>query len=79
MVIVVESEIQGGAMHTARFAKRQGRRVLVFSPTSLNDSQQASGNQKLLATGAEAVTSVEEAIEMIRAMQPGQKEVGTLF
>lgn len=79
VVIVVESEIQGGAMHTARFAKRQGRIVLVFSPDSLNGSQQASGNQKLIATGAEAVANVEEAIEMIRAMQPGQGEPGTLF
>jgi DNA processing protein len=79
VVIVVESEIHGGAMHTARFAKRQGRRVLVFSPAGLNGSQQASGNQKLLAAGAEAVASVEEVIEIIRALRPGQKEAGTLF
>lgn len=80
VVIVVESEVHGGAMHTARFAKRQGRRVLVFSPEGLNDSQQASGNQKLLATGAEVVTSVTDAIEKIRRMKPGQKwEMDSLF
>lgn len=79
VVIIVESEINGGAMHTARFAKRQGRRVLVFSPAGLNNSQQASGNQKLISAGAEVVTSVDEAIELIRTMQPGQKDIGSLF
>ena len=79
VVIIVESEIHGGAMHTARFAKRQGRRVLVFSPAGLNDSRQASGNQKLLDSGAEMVTSVTDAIEKIRAMQPGQWYMDSLF
>jgi DNA processing protein len=80
LVIVVESEIHGGAMHTAQFARRQGRRLLVFSPDRLIGGELASGNQHLLATGAEAVTSVEDAIEIVRAMQPGQSgEIGTLF
>jgi DNA processing protein len=44
-VIVVETEIDGGAMHAARFAKLQGRKVYVVE----ND---ASGNRALLADGA---------------------------
>jgi DNA processing protein len=44
-VIVVETEVDGGAMHAARFALLQGRQVYaVESP--------ASGNKALLANGA---------------------------
>lgn len=78
-VVVVETETNGGAMHTARFAKRQGRRLLVFTPASLG-STQVSGNQKLLAEGAEAVGSVEDVMKSIQTMRPGQTEkIGTLW
>lgn len=77
MVIVVETEMNGGAMHTAHFARRQRRRLLVFSPASLN--AQALGNRRLIDTGAAAVESVEEAIAVIRSLQPGEQEAETLF
>ena len=44
-VIVIESEADGGAMHTARFANEQGRRVYTFDLP-------ASGNQELIQQGA---------------------------
>lgn len=44
-VIVVESDAQGGAMYTARFAREQGRPVYTF------DSP-ASGNRSLIESGA---------------------------
>ena len=44
-VIVVESDSDGGAMYTARFAKAQGRPVFTFDLP-------ASGNRRLLAAGA---------------------------
>jgi DNA processing protein len=47
-VIVVETEIDGGAMHAARFAQAQGRPLYTF------DSP-ASGNQNLLERGATAL------------------------
>lgn len=44
-VIVVESDAQGGAMYTARFAREQGRSVYTFDLP-------ASGNQALIRSGA---------------------------
>jgi DNA processing protein len=44
-VIVVETEVDGGAMHAARFALAQGREVYVVE-------SEASGNQALLDSGA---------------------------
>lgn len=45
-VLVVETDVDGGAMHAARFARAQGRRLLVCDLP-------ASGNQVLLREGAE--------------------------
>ena len=47
-VIVVETGTEGGAMHAARFALAQGRRVYVVDNT-------ASGNRDLIAGGATPV------------------------
>lgn len=44
-VVVVETRADGGAMHAARFAKMQGKRLFVVE-------NGASGNQQLLAEGA---------------------------
>ena len=49
-VIVVESQIDGGAMHAVRFAKKQGKRIYAVD----ND---ASGNRQLLADGAKAISA----------------------
>jgi len=47
-VIVVESDEDGGAMHTARFASEQGRAVYTFD-------WPAAGNQKLMRQGAAVI------------------------
>jgi len=47
-VIVVETEVDGGAMHAARFALAQGRPVYTFD-------WPATGNRALLANGAVAL------------------------
>lgn len=44
-VIVVESSVDGGAMHAARFARMQGRQVCALDLP-------ASGNQALITSGA---------------------------
>lgn len=44
-VIIVESDVNGGAMHAGRFAKLQGRKIYTFDLP-------ASGNQALLNDGA---------------------------
>jgi DNA processing protein len=48
-VIVVETEIDGGAMHAARRAREQGRRVCTLD-------LKASGNRALIDEGAEVIT-----------------------
>lgn len=48
-LVVIETEADGGAMHAARFAQAQGRRVIVAE-------RPASGNQALLEAGAEPLT-----------------------
>lgn len=45
VVIIVETSVSGGAMHAARFASAQGRKIATFDLP-------ASGNQQLLAQGA---------------------------
>ncbi|MYE27324.1 MAG: DNA-processing protein DprA [Chloroflexi bacterium] len=47
-LIVVESDIEGGAMYAARFAREQGRHVYTFDLP-------ATGNQRLIAEGAIAL------------------------
>lgn len=47
-VILVESQLNGGAMHTARFVREQGKPVFTFDLP-------ASGNQALLEDGAIAI------------------------
>ena len=49
-VIVIESDVDGGAMHTARFAREQGRKVYTFRLP-------ASGNQELMRNGAAVLPS----------------------
>lgn len=47
-LIVVETAIDGGAMHAARFASTQGRPIFAVE-------SQASGNQALISAGATAI------------------------
>ncbi|MCU0498902.1 MAG: DNA-protecting protein DprA [Anaerolineae bacterium] len=47
-VIIAQSEVDGGAMHAARFAIEQGRLLYAVD-------NQASGNRHLLAQGAHAI------------------------
>ena len=55
-VIMIESAADGGAMHTARFAMEQGRKVYTFRLP-------ASGNGKLMRAGAAVLPSdLERAI-----------------
>lgn len=57
-VIVVETNADGGAMHAARAAARQGRRVLAVA-------NGAPGNRALLADGAAALAPDLENLERL--------------
>lgn len=54
-VIVVESEINGGAMHAVRFARQQGKPLYAVD----ND---ASGNRALLENGATPISQTGEGL-----------------
>ncbi len=56
-VIVVETESDGGAMHAARRALEQGRRVYTLDYS-------ASGNRELIAAGAGVITADLDGFEL---------------
>ena len=57
-VIVVETDADGGAMHAARFAQRQGRPVFTFD-------LKASGNRELLENGAHMLHTQLDNLDLI--------------
>lgn len=62
-VIVVESDEQGGAMYTARFAREQGRPVYTFDLP-------ASGNQSLIENGAIVLDRDDPLDFMLGSLEP---------
>lgn len=59
-VIVVESDVDGGAMITARFAGEQGR--LLFAVPGRIDQNTSAGCHQLIRDGATLLTSVDEVL-----------------
>lgn len=51
-VIVIETDIKGGTMHTATFAKRQGREIACLDHSSQTQREKARGNTQLIMQGA---------------------------
>jgi DNA processing protein len=63
-VVVVESDIHGGAMTTARFAGEQGR--LVFAVPGRIDQSTSGGSNQLIRDGATLLTRVEDLLQEIQ-------------
>ena len=59
-VIVVESDVDGGAMITARFAGEQGR--LIFAVPGRIDQNTSAGCHQLIRDGATLLTSVDDIL-----------------
>ncbi len=59
-IIVVESDVSGGAMITARFAGEQGR--LIFAVPGRIDQATSAGCHQLIRDGATLLTSVEDVL-----------------
>jgi DNA processing protein len=59
-VVVVESDVQGGAMITARFAGEQGR--LIFAVPGRIDQPSSAGCHQLIRDGATLLTSVDDIL-----------------
>jgi len=71
-VIVVESDVAGGSMITARFAGEQGRQIMAV-PGRIDQSSSA-GCHQLIRDGATMVTSVDDVLEELRYARPTQTE-----
>ncbi len=59
-VVVVESDVSGGSMITAKFAGEQGR--LVFAVPGRIDQSSSAGCHQLIRDGATLLTSVEDLL-----------------
>jgi DNA processing protein len=59
-VIVVETDVDGGAMITARFAGEQGR--LIFAVPGRIDQNSSAGCHQLIRDGATLLTSVDDVL-----------------
>jgi DNA processing protein len=59
-VVVVESDVQGGAMITARFAGEQGR--LIFAVPGRIDQATSKGCHQLIRDGATLLTGVDDIL-----------------
>jgi DNA processing protein len=76
-VVVIETGVNGGSMHTVRFAKRQRRLVMCIVPThDPGAEEQTSGNRLLLdkhqATG---FATTDDLIQLIGKWPTGQEQL----
>lgn len=68
-IIVVESEVKSGTMHTVKFAEKYGKEVACYRhPEKYKDIEQISGNRLLLSKGALAITNMEGINEFMKRM-----------
>jgi len=81
-VVVVESDVAGGSMITARFAGEQGR--LIFAVPGRIDQPTSAGCHQLIRDGATLLTSVDDILNELNYLDglrpaaiPEKKEGGT--
>jgi DNA processing protein len=63
-VVVIESDMWGGAMTTAKFAGEQGR--LIFAVPGRIDQSTSAGSNQLIKDGATLLTRVEDILQEIQ-------------
>jgi DNA processing protein len=66
-VIVVESDVDGGAMITARFAGEQGR--LIFAVPGRIDQNTSAGCHQLIRDGATLVSSIDDVLSELNYLE----------
>ena len=75
-VVVVESDVQGGAMITARFAGEQGR--LIFAVPGRIDQATSYGCHQLIRDGATLLTSVDDIVSELSYLNGLHPKIATL-
>lgn len=66
-VIVVETTINGGSMHTVRFAQKQNRYVsCIDHPVKFHNLESTKGNRELLNDGAYAIKNGEDLEQFLK-------------
>lgn len=66
-VIVVETTIDGGSMHTVRFAMKQNRQVsCIDHPVRFHDLKSTKGNRKLLDDGVYAIKNGNDLEQFLK-------------
>ncbi|MFP4493717.1 MAG: DNA-processing protein DprA [Puniceicoccaceae bacterium] len=73
-ILVVETDISGGSLITARFAGEQGRGV--FAVPGRIDQATSAGCHQLIRDGATLVTSPEEILEELRLEELPLRDAG---
>ncbi len=69
-VVVIETEEQGGTMHTVRFCKQQGRLLYCLVHPAEYDSEPTTwGNRKLLAEGALPLKNADDVNALIEKLR----------
>ncbi len=66
-IIVVESDVSGGSMITAKFAAEQGR--MVFAVPGRIDQPSSAGCHQLIRDGATLLTSVDDVVSELDYLQ----------
>lgn len=78
-VVVVETDIKGGTMHTANFCKKQKRKLACVDFTAAGLAQPL-GNKKLIEEDAAlAIKSAENVMELARAISVPARSIASYF
>jgi len=79
-VIVVETDIKGGSMHTIKFAKTYGRQVAAFNhPPQHLSHPKTQGNQFLIKNGTALPLTDSESLEQLKQYITGSKPVESSY
>ncbi len=75
-LVVVETDIKGGTMHTVGFAQKMKMPIGCISnhPESLRDFPKINGNKFLISNGASSLGNPEEIFDFIKKMSPNAHE-----
>ena len=69
-VLVIETDVKGGTMHTVGFAQKQSRRLACIDhPDDLRSADKARGNRKLIDSGeAEPISDKHDLVRFLRGI-----------